>query len=60
MLVQFVPSRYPRYDGVDSMDFFSPFGGWTSVAIKQTAGDSGMCGISQVDTDYAEENGQPF
>jgi hypothetical protein len=42
------------------MDFFSPFGGWTSVAIKQTAGDSGMCGISQVDTDFAEEDGPPF
>ena len=46
---------YPRYDNVSSMDFFSPFGGWTSVYIKQTAGDSAYCGISQVDTDYMSD-----
>lgn len=46
------PLWYPRYDGVDSMDFFSPFAGWTAAQIKQTAGDSGYCNISQVDSDY--------
>lgn len=43
---------YPRYDNVNSMDFFSSFGGWTSVYIKQTGGDSAYCDISQVDTDF--------
>lgn len=47
------PLWYPRYDNVDSMEFFQPFADWTSCAIKQTAGDAGFCGISQVDSDYA-------
>lgn len=47
------PLWYPRYDNVDSMDFFATFGGWTEVQIKQTAGDAPWCGISQVDTDYS-------
>lgn len=46
------PLWYPRYDGVDSLDFFTPFADFTSVQIKQTAGDSGWCGITQVDNDY--------
>lgn len=48
------PLWYPRYDGVNSLDFFSPFCGWESVMIKQTAGDAYLCSISQVDTDYME------
>jgi len=48
------PLWYPRYDDVDSMDFFAPFGGWTSCYIKQTGGDFGYCGISQVDPDYMQ------
>jgi hypothetical protein len=39
------------------MDFFAPFGGWSSEVAqqqKQTAGDVDMCGISQVDLDYME------
>jgi len=51
------PLWYPRYDGVNSMDFFQPFGGWTDVQIKQTAGDAALCLISQVDTDYMELTG---
>lgn len=46
------PLWYPRYDGVNTMDFFSPFAGWTEAKIKQTGGDSGWCSISQVDPDY--------
>lgn len=46
------PLWYPRYDGVDSMDFFAAFGGWESVLIKQTGGDVGLCGLSQVDSNY--------
>lgn len=49
-----LPLWYPRYDGENSMDFFSAFGGWEKVLIKQTAGDIGYCGISQVDPDYME------
>lgn len=47
------PLWYPKYDGIDSMDFFVPFGGWTECQIKQTAGDSGLCKLSQVDSDYS-------
>lgn len=46
------PLWYPRYDGVKSMDFFSPFAGWTDVQIKQIAGSSGWCDLGQVDQDY--------
>jgi hypothetical protein len=46
------PLWYPRYDGEESMDFFQPFAGWTVCAIKQTGGDVGYCGVSQVDSDY--------
>lgn len=46
------PLWYPRYDGEDSMDFFSPFAGWEEALIKQTGGDVGYCGITQVDSDY--------
>lgn len=49
------PLWYPRYDGVNTMDFFSPFAGWTAALIKQTGGDSGWCSISQVDPDYMED-----
>ena len=48
-------NRYPRYDGVDSMDFFEPFAGWANATIKQTGGDVGYCGISQVDSDYCND-----
>lgn len=47
------PLWYPRYDGINSMDFFAPFAGWTECTIKQTAGDSGLCKLSQVDSDYS-------
>lgn len=46
------PLWYPRYDGVNSFDFFAPFADFESVQIKQTGGDAGWCGISQVDPDY--------
>ncbi len=49
-----LPLWYPRYDNVDSLEFFAPFADFTKVDIKQTAGDSGRCGISQVDNDYME------
>jgi len=49
------PLWYPRYDNVESLDFFSPFADFTKVDIKQTAGNSGRCLISQVDNDYRED-----
>lgn len=48
------PLWYPRYDAVDSLDFFAPFADFMTVEIKQTGGDVGYCGISQVDSDYSE------
>ena len=48
------PLWYSRYDGVDSFDFFVPFADFTEVKMKQTAGSSGFCSISQVDPDYRE------
>ena len=48
------PLWYPRYDDVASLEFFVPFADFMEVKIKQTAGDSGFCSISQVDTDYRE------
>ena len=30
----------PRYDGIDSMDFFAPFSGFSHVYMKQTSGGS--------------------
>jgi hypothetical protein len=49
------PLWYPRYDGINSLDFFTPFADFSSVQIKQTGGDIGYCGISQVDPDYREK-----
>ena len=46
------PIWYPRYDGVDSMDFFQPFSGWENVSVKQTGGDTFLCNIAQVDSDF--------
>ena len=48
------PLWYPRYDGVNSFDFFVPFADFTtaSLLIKQTGGDVGYCGLSQVDSNY--------
>ena len=47
---------YPRYDNIDSFDFFEPFADWTvsSLKVKQIAGDVGLCGLSQIDLNYAE------
>lgn len=48
------PLWYPRYDGENSLAFFEPFADFSEVTIKQTGGDVGYCGISQVDSDYAD------
>lgn len=47
------PLWYPRYDGVETMEFFAEFGGWKECFIKQTAGDANACNITQVDLDYS-------
>jgi len=46
------PLWYPRYDSVNTMDFFATFADFDHIEIKQTNGDVGYCGISQVDSDY--------
>jgi hypothetical protein len=48
------PLWYPRYDGVDSLEFFVPFADFTEVQVKQTGGDVGYCGVTQVDSNYME------
>jgi len=48
------PLWYPRYDGINSMDFFVPFADFKSVMIKQTSGDTPMCGIS-LDNDFMQQ-----
>jgi hypothetical protein len=48
------PLWYPRYDGVNSMEFFVPFADFTEVQVKQTGGDVGYCGITQVDSNYMD------
>ena len=48
------PLWYPRYDATNTMEFFVPFADFTWVAIKQTGGDVGYCGITQVDSNYFE------
>lgn len=49
------PLWYPRYDHIDSMDFFTPFSGWDEALIKQTGGNVGYCGIGQIDADYKDD-----
>jgi hypothetical protein len=39
-----VPSHC-SYDGNAGFSDFSPFGGWSSPAIKQYAGDDTVCGF---------------
>ena len=48
-----LPLWYPLYDSVNNMDFFVPFADWTYVTIKQTGGNTGVCGISQIDDDFS-------
>eukprot|EP00029_Vermamoeba_vermiformis_P012960 TRINITY_DN78_c0_g1_i1.p1 TRINITY_DN78_c0_g1~~TRINITY_DN78_c0_g1_i1.p1 ORF type:complete len:209 (-),score=36.46 TRINITY_DN78_c0_g1_i1:98-724(-) len=39
------PLWYAHYDNNPSFSDFSPFGGWSSPAIKQYAGDATLCGV---------------
>ena len=47
---------YPRYDNTSSFEFFEPFADWelSSLKVKQIAPDVGLCGVSQIDQNYAE------
>ena len=47
------PLWYPRYDAENSMDFFEPFADFSRCTVKQTGGNVGYCGLTQVDSDYA-------
>ena len=48
--------RYPRYDGYNNLTFFKPFANWDSVNIKQTNGDVSYCNITQVDSNYSDND----
>lgn len=48
----YLPLWYPRYDGINNMDFFVPFADFKSVQIKQTGGNVGYCNLTQIDSDY--------
>ena len=45
------PLWYAHYDNNPSFSDFSPFGGWSSPAIKQYAGDVSFCSAG-VDKNY--------
>lgn len=50
-----LPLWLPRYDGVKSLDFFTPFADWTKVHVKQLSGGSAALrriGSLRVCTDY--------
>lgn len=38
------PLWYPHYDGAQSFDDFTPFGGWTVPTYKQYQGTTTICG----------------
>lgn len=40
------PLWYAHYDGVPSFSDFTPFGGWTTPAIKQYSGTGSLCSFS--------------
>lgn len=61
-----VPLWTPRYDSVDSMDFFVPFGNWTYPYIKQYDGGSSAArrkeytfriNLNYIDDDYYDYDG---
>ena len=45
------PLWYAHYDGDAGFDDFSPFGGWSTPAMKQYTGTSNLCGFG-VDNDW--------
>jgi hypothetical protein len=47
-----LPLWYAHYDGSQSFDDFSPFGGWGTPAMKQYAGDDTVCGFGVDDNWY--------
>eukprot|EP01116_Phalansterium_solitarium_P010459 TRINITY_DN2524_c0_g1_i1.p1 TRINITY_DN2524_c0_g1~~TRINITY_DN2524_c0_g1_i1.p1 ORF type:complete len:261 (-),score=86.33 TRINITY_DN2524_c0_g1_i1:64-846(-) len=55
------PLWYANYDGDQSFDDWSsdPFGGWSSPAMHQFAGDASVCGID-VDLTWYPDSGAPL
>ncbi len=45
---------YAHYDGNPSFSDFSPFGGWSSPAMKQYTGTSTVCGFGVDDNWYPD------
>lgn len=51
----------PRYDGIASMDFFAPFGGFTSVFMKRYSGgsqDAERAGTTRINLNYIHSETQ--
>ena len=46
-----LPLWYAHYDGRQTFDDFTPFGGWSRPNIKQYQGTTGVCGTS-IDKDW--------
>lgn len=44
-----------QYDGIDDTNVFTPFGGWSTLAIKQYRGTSVLGGITGVDLDVLSD-----
>lgn len=53
-----LPLWLPRYDSVNSLDFFSPFAGWDRALMKQTSGGTTALrriGSSRIGTNYLDD-----
>ena len=51
----------PRFDGIDSMDFFGPFSGFSHIYMKQTSGGSAdlrRIGSDRIGYNYVVDNNQ--
>lgn len=46
-----LPLWFALYNGVKSLDFTTPFGGWHNPVMKQYSGTSSLCGAG-VDMDW--------
>lgn len=44
-----------QYDGIDDTNVFTPFGGWSTCAIKQYRGTTTLAGIGGVDLDVLSD-----
>lgn len=45
-----------QYDGIEDTNVFSPYGGWSSCAVKQYRGSSSLAGVDGVDLDVLADS----